>query len=56
MAGAGRVCRGSLKSPGLRGMIVGWTDGLFGSWCSLYNGRVVGEMIHHELQVVSPRN
>jgi len=48
-ADIGRVCRGSLKSPGLRGMIIGWTDGLFGSWGSLYNGRVISKMIHQEL-------
>lgn len=34
----GSVCRGTLNSPGLRGMIIGWTDGLFDSWGSVYHG------------------
>ncbi|KAF2195800.1 hypothetical protein K469DRAFT_649992 [Zopfia rhizophila CBS 207.26] len=34
----GRVCQGNLKSPGLRGMIIGWSDGLFDSWGSVYHG------------------
>ena len=49
MADLGRVCRGSLKSPGLRGMIIGWTDGLFDSWGSLYHGRVLRRKSPHEL-------
>jgi hypothetical protein len=44
MAEIGRVCRGTLKSPGLRGMIIGWTDGLFDSWGTVYHGKIVGEL------------
>ncbi|PGH02715.1 hypothetical protein AJ80_08812 [Polytolypa hystricis UAMH7299] len=36
----GRVCKGTLKSPGLRGMIIGWTDGLFDGWGSVYHGTI----------------
>ncbi|KAH7013973.1 hypothetical protein EDB80DRAFT_569285 [Ilyonectria destructans] len=41
MTTLGRVCQGKLKAPGLRGMIIGWTDGLFDGWGSVYNGNVV---------------
>ncbi|KAF2478381.1 uncharacterized protein BDR25DRAFT_365611 [Lindgomyces ingoldianus] len=41
MAVVGSVCQTRLKSPGLRGMIIGWTDGLFESWSSAYEGSVV---------------
>ena len=34
----GRVCQGTLTSPGLRGMIIGWTDGLFNNWGDVYFG------------------
>lgn len=34
----GAVCWGRLNSPGLRGMIIGWTDGLFDSWGWVYHG------------------
>lgn len=37
----GRVCQTILKSAGLRGMIIGWTDGLFESWGSSYVGSFV---------------
>ena len=37
-AAAGRVCQGTLTSPGLRGMIIGWTDGLFNNWGEVYFG------------------
>ncbi|ORY10195.1 hypothetical protein BCR34DRAFT_355411 [Clohesyomyces aquaticus] len=40
MALAGRVCQTHLTSPGLRGMIIGWTDGLFEAWGSVYEGSV----------------
>ncbi|KAH7114628.1 hypothetical protein EDB81DRAFT_920561 [Dactylonectria macrodidyma] len=41
MATLGRVCQGKLKAPGLRGMIIGWTDGLFDGWGYVYHGNVV---------------
>ncbi|KAF2034632.1 hypothetical protein EK21DRAFT_55852 [Setomelanomma holmii] len=34
----GRVCRGQLSPGGLRGMIIGYMDGLFESWKSAYQG------------------
>lgn len=34
----GSVCEGKLNPPGLRGMIIAWTDGLFGSWGGVYYG------------------
>lgn len=34
----GRVCRGSLSPPGLRGVMIGYMDGLFESWGGVYNG------------------
>ena len=47
MADIGRVCQARLKSPGLRGMIIGWTDGVFGSWGTVFNGKQVSEAISH---------
>lgn len=35
----GRVCKGTLNPPGLRGVMIGYMDGLFGSWGSVYDGR-----------------
>jgi hypothetical protein len=32
------VCRGSLNPAGLRGAILGWTDGLLQGWGSAYLG------------------
>ncbi len=32
------VCTGSLHPAGLRGAVLGWTDGVFESWGSLYFG------------------
>jgi hypothetical protein len=37
----GRVCQARLKSPGLRGTIIAYTDGLFGSWGGMYFGKYV---------------
>jgi hypothetical protein len=34
----GRVCRGKLDPPGLRGVIIGYMDGLFESWGVSYHG------------------
>lgn len=34
----GRVCQGRLSPPGLRGVMIGYMDGLFGSWGGVYNG------------------
>jgi hypothetical protein len=34
----GRVCRGTLNPPGLRGVMIGYMDGLFESWGSVYHG------------------
>jgi hypothetical protein len=34
----GRVCRGKLNSPGLRGVAIGYMDGLFESWGASYYG------------------
>jgi hypothetical protein len=49
MAEAGRVCQAHLRSPGLRGMIIGWTDGLFDSWGTLYHGKVVSKLTSRNL-------
>jgi uncharacterized integral membrane protein len=35
---SGRVCRGSLNPPGLRGVVIGYMDGLFQSWGRAYYG------------------
>lgn len=35
----GRVCKGTLNPPGLRGVMIGYMDGLFQSWGSVYDGR-----------------
>lgn len=35
----GRVCQGTLNAPGLRGVMIGYMDGLFDSWGSVYDGR-----------------
>lgn len=35
----GRVCQAELKTPGLRGTIIAYTDGLFGSWGGIYFGK-----------------
>lgn len=35
---SGRVCRGSLNPPGLRGVVIGYMDGLFQSWGRVYYG------------------
>jgi hypothetical protein len=35
----GRVCKGKLNAPGLRGMMIGYMDGLFQNWGSVYDGR-----------------
>lgn len=40
-ADVGRVCQVNLKSPGLRGMIIGWSDGVFASWGDAYHGNIV---------------
>ncbi|KAF2675875.1 hypothetical protein K458DRAFT_482123 [Lentithecium fluviatile CBS 122367] len=48
-ADIGRVCNVYLKSPGLRGMIIGWTDGLFDSWGPIYHGKEVIKAIRKEL-------
>jgi hypothetical protein len=34
----GRVCRGMLNPPGLRGVMIGYMDGLFESWGEAYFG------------------
>jgi hypothetical protein len=34
----GRVCRGKLNPPGLRGVMIGYMDGLFESWGRVYHG------------------
>jgi len=34
----GRVCRGLLNPPGLRGVMIGYMDGLFESWGGVYHG------------------
>jgi hypothetical protein len=33
------VCEAHLKSPGLRGAIIGYCDGLFSSWGGFYLGK-----------------
>jgi len=38
LASVGRVCHVNLKAPGLRGMIIGWSDGLFAGWGYVYHG------------------
>ena len=48
-ADIGRVCQAHLRSPGLRGMIIGWTDGLFDSWGSVYHGKVESKILGREL-------
>ena len=45
MADIGRVCQGRLKSSGLRGMIIGWTDGLFDNWGTTYHGKIFSRAI-----------
>ncbi|KAH7077246.1 hypothetical protein FB567DRAFT_146200 [Paraphoma chrysanthemicola] len=35
----GRVCRGKLNPPGLRGNMIGYMDGLFESWGRVYHGQ-----------------
>ncbi|KAL4723509.1 hypothetical protein ACLX1H_009144 [Fusarium chlamydosporum] len=37
-ATVGRVCQVKLKAPGLRGMIIGWTDAVFSDWGGVYYG------------------
>jgi hypothetical protein len=32
------VCVGNLHAAGLRGSVLGWTDGVFESWSSVYFG------------------
>jgi hypothetical protein len=49
VAAIGRVCQVRLKSPGLRGMIIGWTDGVFESWGTIYHGKLVSKVISNEL-------
>lgn len=34
----GRVCKGELDPPGLRGTMIGYMDGLFQSWGGVYDG------------------
>ena len=34
----GRVCKGELSPPGLRGTMIGYMDGLFESWGGMYDG------------------
>lgn len=34
----GRVCKGELSPPGLRGTMIGYMDGLFESWGGVYDG------------------
>jgi uncharacterized integral membrane protein len=34
----GRVCRKTLNPPGLRGVMIGYMDGLFESWGGVYHG------------------
>ncbi|KAF2134154.1 hypothetical protein P153DRAFT_381335 [Dothidotthia symphoricarpi CBS 119687] len=35
----GRVCHGIITAPGLRGMLIGYLDGLFESWGTVYYGK-----------------
>jgi hypothetical protein len=37
-ATVGRVCQAKLQAPGLRGMIIGWTDAVFSGWGNVYYG------------------
>lgn len=37
-AGSLSVCRGNLHAGGLRGSVLGWTDGLLQGWGSVYTG------------------
>ncbi|KAM7211252.1 hypothetical protein V8F06_013370 [Rhypophila decipiens] len=37
-ASEGTVCRQQLTAPGLRGMIIGYTDGLLGGWGEIFYG------------------
>jgi hypothetical protein len=37
------ACEGNLNSPGLRGAIIGYCDGLFRSWGSIYFGKSSNE-------------
>lgn len=37
--GAMTVCQGSLAGAGIRGSILGWTDGFLNSWGTIYYGR-----------------
>ncbi|EXL42743.1 hypothetical protein FOCG_15188 [Fusarium oxysporum f. sp. radicis-lycopersici 26381] len=37
-ATVGRVCQAKLQAPGLRGMIIGWTDAVFSGWGDVYYG------------------
>lgn len=41
MATLGRVCQVKLRALGLRGMVIGWTDGLFDGRGYVYYGNVV---------------
>lgn len=34
----GRICQGLLNPPGLRGVMIGYMDGLFESWGAVYHG------------------
>lgn len=36
--GIATVCRGTITPPGVRGSIMGWTDGFLSSWGSVYFG------------------
>lgn len=45
LSAVGRVCHVTLKAPGLRGMIIGWSDGLFDGWGSVYHGNVVNRAV-----------
>jgi hypothetical protein len=35
------ACRGTLTPPGIRGSIIGWSDGIFHSWNQAYFGQSV---------------
>jgi hypothetical protein len=37
-SGTYSVCKGTIYPAGLRGAILGWTDGVFNSWKKVYYG------------------
>jgi hypothetical protein len=37
-AAEGRICQGIIDPSGLRGMLIGWLDGVLGNWGEIYSG------------------